>query len=89
MSPADVIRARDFGYRQQYDSALAITSAAIAGDPSDAAGYYWQAGIIQLLIYDSGRGGLADSFFECGSQEYLEARYGVDLPRFLRALLEE
>ncbi len=63
MSPADVTRARDFSYRQQYDSALTITSAAIAGDPSDAAGYYWQAGIIQLLIYDSGRGGLADSFF--------------------------
>ena len=31
--------------------------------------------------------GLADSFFECGSQEYLEARYEVDLPRFLRAIL--
>jgi transketolase len=31
--------------------------------------------------------GLADSFFECGSQEYLEERYEVDLPRFVRALL--
>ncbi len=30
--------------------------------------------------------GLADTFFECGSQEYLEARYEMDLPRFLRAI---
>lgn len=30
--------------------------------------------------------GLADSFFECGSQEYLESKYEVDLPRFIRAL---
>jgi transketolase len=32
--------------------------------------------------------GLADSFFECGSQEYLEARYGVDLPHLVRAIVE-
>jgi len=63
MSTADINRARDLSYRQQYDSALAITSAAIAGNPSDPAGYYWQASVIQLLINDSGRGGLADSFF--------------------------
>ena len=63
MAPADVARARDFAYRQQYDSALAITSAAIAREPSDPAARYWHASIIQLLIYDSGRAGLADSFF--------------------------
>jgi tetratricopeptide (TPR) repeat protein len=63
MSTADINRARDFGYRQQYDSALAITAAAIARDPSDPAGHYWQAAVLQLLINDSGRGGLADSFF--------------------------
>lgn len=32
--------------------------------------------------------GLEDGFFECGSQEYLEAKYGVDLPRFERAIRE-
>ncbi len=63
MGSGDITRVRDCGYRQQYDSALAITSAAIAHDPCDLAGYYWQAGIIQLLINDSGRGWLADSFF--------------------------
>jgi tetratricopeptide (TPR) repeat protein len=63
MSAADISRARDFGYRQQYDSALAITAAAIGRDPSDPAGYYWQAAILQLLINDSGRGALADSFY--------------------------
>ena len=62
MSPADITRARDFGYRQQYDSALAITSAAIASDPSDPAGLYWRASLIQLLNYDSVDKSLADSF---------------------------
>ncbi len=63
MSPADVIRVRDLSYRQQYDSALAITSSAIAEDRSDPAGLYWHAAVLQLLINDSGQGGLADSFF--------------------------
>ena len=62
MDPADVTRARDFGYRQQYDSALAITSAAVARDPSDPAGLYWQASLVQLLNYDSVDKSLADSF---------------------------
>lgn len=34
------------------------------------------------------RVGLEDGFFECGSQEYLEAKYGVDLPRIVRAVVE-
>ena len=43
-------------------------------------------------LYDAGickplsRIGLADGFFECGSQEYLEAKYQVDLPRFLEVI---
>ena len=44
----------------------------------------YDAGIMKPLI----KVGLADSFFECGSQEYLEAKYGVDLPRMLRAIVE-
>jgi len=60
--------ARDFGYRQQYDSALAITSAAIARDSSDPAAYYWRAAVLQLLINDSGRGELADSFYALSDQ---------------------
>ena len=44
----------------------------------------YDAGIVKPLI----KVGLADSFFECGSQEYLEAKYGVDLPRMLRAIVE-
>jgi transketolase len=50
--------------------------------------------LVTEALYDSGmhkpliRIGLADEFFECGSQEYLEAKYGVDLPRFVRALLD-
>jgi tetratricopeptide (TPR) repeat protein len=63
MDAGDVTRARDFTYRQQYDSALAITSAAIARDPSDPAGLYWQASLVQLLNYDSVDKSLADSFY--------------------------
>jgi len=44
----------------------------------------YDAGIVKPLI----KIGLADSFFECGSQEYLEGKYEVDLPRFLRAIVE-
>jgi transketolase len=44
----------------------------------------YEAGIMKPLI----KIGLADSFFECGSQEYLEAKYQVDLPRFVRAIAE-
>jgi len=43
----------------------------------------YDAGMVKPLI----KIGLADSFFECGSQEYLEAKYQVDLPRFLRAIV--
>ena len=62
-STADMARAQDFAYRQQYDSAVAVTSAAIAVDWSNPVPYYWQAAILQLLIDDSGRDWLADSFF--------------------------
>lgn len=50
--------------------------------------------LVTEALYDAGiskplvRIGLADSFFECGSQEYLEEKYGVDLARFIRAILE-
>lgn len=44
----------------------------------------YDAGMLKPLI----KIGLADSFFECGSQEYLEAKYGVDLPRMLRAIVD-
>lgn len=44
----------------------------------------YDAGMIKPMI----KIGLADSFFECGSQEYLEAKYGVDLPRFISAIID-
>ncbi len=54
-------------------------------------------GLTSLVIetlYDAGiqmpliKIGLADSFFECGSQDYLEQKYEVDQPRFERAILD-
>ncbi|GCD90006.1 transketolase family protein [Nocardioides sp. LS1] len=44
----------------------------------------FDAGLLRPVV----RVGLEDSFFECGSQEYLEAKYGIDLPRLLRAVVE-
>lgn len=44
----------------------------------------YDGGVVKPMI----KIGLADSFFECGSQEYLEAKYGVDTPRFVRAIVE-
>jgi transketolase len=44
----------------------------------------YDAGIVKPMI----KIGLTDGFFECGSQEYLESKYGVDLPRFVRAIVE-
>jgi transketolase len=44
----------------------------------------FDAGVLRPVI----RVGLADEFFECGSQEFLEAKYGVDLPRMVRALVD-
>ena len=42
----------------------------------------YEAGIQKPLV----KIGLADSFFECGSQEYLESKYAVDIPRFMTAI---
>ena len=44
----------------------------------------FDAGVLRPVV----RIGLADRFFECGSQEYLEATYGLDLPRVVRALVD-
>lgn len=44
----------------------------------------YEAGLVKPLV----KIGLDDSFFECGSQEYLEAKYGVDTPRFVRAIVD-
>jgi transketolase len=44
----------------------------------------FDAGVLRPVV----RVGLEDGFFECGSQEYLEAKYGVDLPRVLRAVVD-
>jgi transketolase len=44
----------------------------------------YESGLMKPLI----KIGLADSFFECGSQSFLESKYELDQPRFLRAILE-
>lgn len=44
----------------------------------------FDAGVLRPVV----RVGLADGFFECGSQEYLESKYGLDLPRLLLAIVD-
>ncbi len=53
----------DACYRQQYDSAAAPVSLILAEDPGDMAGLFWQASLTQLLIYDTGRPAMIDSFY--------------------------
>ena len=71
---SDVLRARDLCYRQEFDSALAAVRTGFGRDTSDPAGYYWQASIIQLLIYDSGNKQLADSFYSLSDKAIGAAR---------------
>ena len=74
-APADdLIRARDFCYRQEYDSALAVVRAMCRCDTTDPAPYYWQASITQLLIYDSGNKELIDSFYALSDRAIAKAR---------------
>ena len=70
----DLIRARDFCYRQEYDSALAVVRAMRECDTTDPAPYYWQASITQLLIYDSGNKQLIDSFYALSDRAIAKAR---------------
>lgn len=44
----------------------------------------FKAGVVKPLV----QVGLEDGFFECGSQEYLEEKYGLDLGRLERAIAE-
>jgi tetratricopeptide (TPR) repeat protein len=71
---ADLIRARDFCYRQDFDSALAVVEAMSKCDTTDPAPYYWQASIMQLLIYDSGNKQLIDSFYALSDRAIANAR---------------
>jgi transketolase len=43
----------------------------------------FEAGVLKPVV----KVALADGFFECGSQAYLEAKYGLDVPRLVRAIV--
>jgi transketolase len=45
----------------------------------------YEAGLVKPLL----KVALADSFFECGSQAFLEGKYGIDTPRLVRAIVEK
>lgn len=59
----EVIRSRDLCYLQNYQEAQQRVSGLICQDKDDPAGLFWQACLLQMLIYDSGNAGLLDSFY--------------------------
>lgn len=58
-----VLRARDLCYLQDYRAAADGVSAMVRSDTADPAGVFWQACLLQMLIYDSGNTALIDSFY--------------------------
>jgi tetratricopeptide (TPR) repeat protein len=69
-----LLRAIDFGYRQEYDSARRLVAAVAQAYPQDPAGPYWQAALCQLLVYDAGDLALVDSFNRFSDSAILRAR---------------
>ena len=74
-----------------YMTARALDALAVVADRGiEATGGL--ASLVVETLFDAGlvkpveRIGLADAFFECGSQEYLEEKYGVALSRFVEVL---
>ncbi len=58
-----VLAARELCYLQDYHSAGVRVQELIERDNGDPAGLFWQACLLQMLIYDSGNAGLLDSFY--------------------------
>ncbi len=60
--PSVILVARDRCYLQDYQGAAERVQK-ICENNKDPAGFFWQAALLQLLIYDSGNTGLLDSFY--------------------------
>ncbi len=53
----------DACYRQDYVAARRLAAGVRDRDPTDPAGAYWQAALVQMELYDSGDTALVDSFY--------------------------
>jgi len=62
-NPDEVIEARDYCYNQDYRTAAEKVAGLMDSDASDPTGFFWQACMVQLLLYDSGDPALIDSFY--------------------------
>lgn len=62
-SDEEALRARDLCYLQNYQAAETQLLRLIEQDKNDPAGLFWEACLLQMLIYDSGNVGLLDSFY--------------------------
>lgn len=63
-----IISARDLSYRQLYQDARERVEELKQHPDTRLAGLFWQACLLQLLIYDSGNTALVDSFEHCTEQ---------------------
>ena len=70
----DVRRAVEFGYSQQYDSAWHALGRVPACDSLAPLTGFWRAGLIQMLLYDSGDPALADSFYRASDRALAACR---------------
>jgi transketolase len=81
IKPFDTVGILEFA--GQYDRIVVAENHKVSGGlASLVIEALFESGVVKPLD----RIGLADAFFECGSQEYLEAKYDIDVTRFVRAI---
>lgn len=87
-SDEEVLRARDLCYLQDYQAAETQVRRLVEQDKNDPAGLFWEAGFLQMLLYDSGNVGLLDSFYRISDHVVALCRKRLaDSPKDARALL--
>lgn len=64
----EVRRAIELGYSQQYDSAWQVVAGVETGDSLAPLVAFWQAALVQMLLYDSGNPALIDSFYRASDR---------------------
>jgi tetratricopeptide (TPR) repeat protein len=74
-----IFRVRDLCYQHEYDEAARVLEDLAETDPVDPGAEFWRASLVQLLLYDSGRPGLADSFYRASDRAAARSRESLML----------
>lgn len=64
----EIIRARDLCYLEDYQRAAELIENLSQRYPDEPAVVFWQAALLQMLIYDSGNNNLLDSFYRASDR---------------------